>query len=129
MKKCKLILAVGIMILACVGCGTKGAVDKQAEGPAAFAEQIQTAVAAKDLEALADLCAYPLAVNGEVVESRDALMELGNDVIFTEERCTVIEAVDVSALEETKAGFIMGDATPNIIFNSVDGKLGISGIN
>lgn len=56
-------------------------------------------------------------------------MELGSDVLFTEERCAVIEAVDVSALEETQAGFIMGDATPNIIFQSVDGKLGITGIN
>ena len=95
----------------------------------AFAEQIQAAMTDQDLEALADLCAYPLAVNGEVVESREAFMELGVDVIFTEERCAVIAAVDISALEETKAGFIMGDATPNIIFQSVDGKPGITGIN
>ncbi len=103
--------------------------EKGAGGEAAFAEQIQAAMADQDLEALADLCAYPLAVNGEVVESREAFMELGVDVIFTEERCAVIAAVDVSALEETKAGFIMGDATPNIIFQSVDGKPGITGIN
>ncbi len=95
----------------------------------AFAEQIQAAMADQDLEALADLCAYPLAVNGEVVESREAFMELGVDVIFTEERCAVIAAVDVSTLEETKAGFIMGDATPNIIFRPADGKPGITGIN
>lgn len=50
-------------------------------------------------------------------------------VIFTAERCAVIAAVDVSALEETMAGVIMGDATPNIIFKSVDGALGITGIN
>lgn len=94
-----------------------------------FAKEIQAAVAGKDMEALANLCSYPLAVNGEVVESKDAFMELGEDVIFTEERCEVIAAVDVSVLEETMAGVIMGDATPNIIFNSVDGKLGITGIN
>lgn len=104
--------------------------EKGAEGEvAAFAEKIQTATADKDLEALADLCAYPLAVNGEVVETKEAFMELGADVIFTEERCAVIAAVDVSALEETNAGVIMGDATPNIIFKSVDGELGIAGIN
>lgn len=96
---------------------------------AAFAEQIQEAVAAKDMEALADLCSYPLAVNGEVVDNKDAFMELGTDVIFTEDRCSVVEKVDVSALEETMAGVVMGDATPNIIFKSVDGKLGITGIN
>ena len=41
----------------------------------------------------------------------------------------MIEAVDVSILEETMAGVVMGDAVPNIIFKSVDGKLGITGIN
>lgn len=96
---------------------------------AAFAEQIQTATAGKDMEALADLCSYPLAVNGEVVDNKDAFMALGEDIIFTEERCTVIAAVDVSSLEETMAGVIMGEATPNIIFKSVDGELGITGIN
>lgn len=164
MKKWKLILAAGMVILACVGCGAQQADDKQTEEipvtevettgdqteseveekndnyedleekgsageTAEFAEKIQTAVAAKDMEALADLCSYPLAVNGEVVESKDAFMELGSDVIFTEERCAVIESVDISNLEETMAGVIMGDATPNIIFKSVDGKLGITGIN
>lgn len=96
---------------------------------AAFAEKIQTAVADKDIEALADLCIYPLAVNSEVIENRDAFIALGEDVIFTEERCAVIAAVDISTLEETKAGIIMGDATPNIIFKLVDGELGITGIN
>lgn len=160
MKKWKLILLAGIMILACAGCGageTENATtsedvsasevqteseaeeknddynDLEEKGDigetAAFAEKIRTAVADKDMEALADLCSYPLAVNGEVVESRDAFMELGEDVIFTQERCDVIAAVDVSTLEETKAGVVMGDATPNIIFKSVDGKLGITGIN
>ncbi len=56
-------------------------------------------------------------------------MALGADTIFTEERCAVIAAVDVSAMEETMAGVIMGDATPNIIFKSVDGELKITGIN
>lgn len=96
---------------------------------AAFAEQVQAAVAAKDMEALAGLSAFPLAVNGEVVESEEAFMALGADTIFTDERCAVIAAVDISALEETMAGVVMGDATPNIIFKSVDGELKITGIN
>ncbi len=95
----------------------------------AFAGEIQTAVSDKDIEALADLCIYPLAVNGEAVESKEDFLKQGKDVIFTEERCAAIMAVDVSTLEETMAGIIMGDATPNIIFQSVDGKLGITGIN
>ena len=56
-------------------------------------------------------------------------MELGEDVICTEERCAAIAAVDIATLEETMAGVVMGDATPNIIFKSVDGQLGIAGIN
>ena len=104
--------------------------EKGAEGETAvFAEQIQAAMAEKDLDALAKLCAYPLAVNGEAVENEEAFMALGADTIFTEERCAVIAAVDVSAMEETMAGVIMGDATPNIIFKSVDRELKITGIN
>ena len=104
--------------------------EKGAEGDtAAFAEQIQTAMAAKDMDAIAGLCSYPLAVNGEAVESEEAFMALGADTIFTDERCAVIAAVDISALEETMAGVVMGDATPNIIFKSVDGELKITGIN
>lgn len=95
----------------------------------AFAEKIKSAMADKDLEALADLCSYPLAVNGEVIEDKDAFLALDADTVFTEERCAVIAGVDDSALEETMAGVIMGDATPNIIFKSVDGNLGITGIN
>ena len=86
-------------------------------------------VAAKDMEGLAKLCAFPLAVEGEVVASEEDFMALGADTVFTEERCEVIKAVDLSALEETMAGVIMGDATPNIIFKSVDGELCITGIN
>ena len=165
MKQWKLILAAGIMIFACVGCGSQkeenvtpvedtAVIEEQTKNEqteseieekngnyddleekgdsgeaAAFAKKIQDAVSAKDMEAVADLCAYPLAVNGEVIENRDAFMELGADAVFTEERCAVIGAVDTSALEETMAGVIMGDATPNIIFKSVDGELGITGIN
>lgn len=165
MKKWKMLLAAGMLVLACAGCGKQEAesvsqpendtVNEAQEGSAqteaeveekndnyddleekgengeiaAFAEMIQSAVADKDMEALADLCSYPLAVNGEVVENRDAFIALGSDVIFTEERCAVIADTDVSALEETMAGVIMGDATPNIIFKSVDGDLRITGIN
>ena len=122
MKKWKILLAVGAMIFACAGCGTRQTESAAGGGDsAAFAEQIKEAVADKDMDALAELC--------EVIETREAFMELGADVIFTEERCAVIEAVDVSALEDTMAGVIMGDGTPNIIFKSVDGELGITGIN
>ncbi|MCM1268136.1 MAG: hypothetical protein NC302_09545 [Bacteroidales bacterium] len=172
MKKWKLVLIMGAMIFACVGCGgeeaepttemsaveiqavSDPAIDMQTESVptkdeveakndnyedleekgklgenAVFAEQIQAAFAGKDMEALAELCSYPLVVNGEVIEDKEAFLALGADAVFTEERCAVIEAVDASTMEETMAGVIMGDATPNVIFKAVDGKLGITGIN
>ncbi len=164
MKKWKILLLAGMLMIACVGCGKQeadnagasnaSANDAQNESEPAeseveekndnyndleekgdngeiaeFAEKIQAAVADKDLEALAGLCSFPIAVNGEVVEDKEAFMALGEDVIFTEERCAVIAAVDISTLEETMAGVILGDAVPNIIFKSTDGQLGITGIN
>ncbi len=165
MKKWNILLAAGMLIFSCAGCGrqeveivtpteketvneaqaeseqTEAEVEEKNDNYtdleekgesgeiAAFAEKIQNAAANKDMEALADLCSYPLAVNGEVVENRDDFLALGEDVIFTEERCAVVADTDIAALEETMAGIIMGDATPNIIFKSVDGNLGITGIN
>ena len=173
MKKWKLILITGGLILSCAGCGEKddinvlvssndsiesaesndadedaavnGAAEEEVEtkneaaadldsktvqgDTAAFAEQIKMAVADRDLAALADLCSYPLAVDGEVIENKDSFMELDEGIIFTDERCAVIEAVDTSVLEDTMAGIIMGEGTPNIVFKSVDGALGITGIN
>ena len=81
------------------------------------------------MEALADLCSYPLAVEGEAVENRDSFMELDEGMIFSEERCAAIEAVDTSALEAAMAGVVMGENTPNIVFKAVDGTLGITRIN
>ena len=56
-------------------------------------------------------------------------MELDEGMIFSEERCAAIEAVDTSALEAAMAGVVMGENTPNIVFKAVDGTLGITGIN
>ena len=126
------------MVLACAGCGTQetesteqsdnfSAVDVYTVGEGTKSEVEEKKDDYED--------AGQKEAGGEVaefaglIESRDAFMALGSDVIFTEERCAVIEAVDVTTLEETMAGIIMGDATPNIIFKSVDGKLGITGIN
>lgn len=128
MKNWKLLVITAMIILACVGCSAQKGKSENGDATA-FAQKIQSAMADKDLEALANLCSYPLAVNGDVVENKEAFLALGEDVVFTEERCAVIAAVDVQALEETMAGVIMGDATPNIIFQSVDGNLGITGIN
>ena len=101
---------------------------------AAFAEQIQTAVADKDLEALADLAAYPLYVGfadgGQSVESRDEFIALGADRIFTEELLSEIAGADPEGLEASMAGFSLSTSgRPNVIFGVVDGRLAIVGMN
>lgn len=68
------------------------------EAVTAFAEQIQAAVAEKNLEALADLASYPLYIGfsdgGESVESREDLIALEADRIFSEELVSEIAGAD-----------------------------------
>lgn len=101
---------------------------------AAFAEQIKAAVASKDIEALADLAAYPLYVGfsegSEDVRSKDEFIALGADRVFTDALLSSIAAADTSALSPSMAGFALSDGdTANIIFGVRDGSLAISGIN
>ncbi len=104
------------------------------EDAVAFAKKIQAAVANEDLEALADLTHYPVYVSiadGSVIESKEDLIALGADKIFTDEMKDSIANAGLSDLSPSMAGFTLystGDA-PNMIFSVQDGKLGISGMN
>ena len=104
------------------------------EDAAAFAKKIQDAVAAEDLDALADLVNYPVYValgDGSVIETREDLIALGADKIFTPELKDSMANAEMSELSTRKAGFTLystGDC-PNITFNVQNGVLGISGIN
>lgn len=104
------------------------------EDAVAFAEKIQAAVADENLEALADLANYPVYValgDGSIIESKDDLIALGADNIFTKEMKASIASANLSDLSASMAGFTLystGDA-PNITFNVQNGVLGISGIN
>lgn len=104
------------------------------EAVTAFAEQIQAAVAEKDLEALADLASYPLYIGfsdgGESVESREDLIALEADRIFSEELVSEIAGTDPGGLAPSKAGFALSaSGRPNVVFSVVDGRLAIVGIN
>lgn len=104
------------------------------EDAVAFAKEIQAAVANEDLEALADLTHYPVYVSiadGSVIESKEDLIALGADKIFTDEMKDSIANAGLSDLSPSMAGFTLystGDA-PNMIFSVQDGRLGISGMN
>lgn len=99
-----------------------------------FASQIVEAVKAKDMNALADLMAYPTYIscvqeNDGIVDSKEAFLALDPAVIFDQSLIDAVSSADLGSLEPLVAGVVIGDDTPNIIFNSVDGKLGITGIN
>lgn len=105
------------------------------EAAAEFGKKVKDAAAAGDLEALADLAAYPLYVGfpegGETIESREELVGLGADRIFTEELKNAVAAADEQNLSPSMAGFVLsdGNGTANVIFGVRDGKLSINGIN
>lgn len=100
-----------------------------------FAQKVQLLVASEDLEGLADVTAYPVyigfAEDGQVIESKEELIALGADKIFTPELKTMIAGVDVKNLSASMAGFVMSDDSgkPNITFSMTDGALKIVGIN
>lgn len=104
-----------------------------ADAAKAFAEKIQQAVAAKDLEALADCTAFPVYVGLEqagVVESREDFLALGADAVITDALMQSIQDADLSSFKPSMAGFsIGGQGTANINFGVSGGVLAITGIN
>ena len=100
----------------------------------AFGKAVKEAVAAEDLEALADLVSFPVYVGftdgGSGVGSREEFIALGAERIFTQEMKDSIAGADETDLSPSMAGFVLqsGDG-PNIIFGVVNGKLGIVGVN
>lgn len=99
-----------------------------------FARQVISAITGKDMEALADLVHYPVYVsaleeNGGMVDDKETFLALDPDVIFDAELIAAMEKVDVETLEPVMAGVVLGDEAPNVIVNSMDGELGVMGIN
>ena len=91
-------------------------------------------MAEKNLEALADLASYPLYIGfsdgGESVESREDLIALEADRIFSEELVSELAAAAPGGLAPSKAGFALSaSGRPNVVFSVVDGRLAIVGIN
>ena len=98
-----------------------------------FAGKVKDAAAQKDLEALADLTAFPVYVGlpgVDVVETREDFLKLGADAVFTQVLQESVENADVDNLQPSMAGFSLSDGgTANINFGVVDGVLAINGIN
>lgn len=108
--------------------------DVDGEAAAAFAKEIQSVVADRDLEGLADLMMFPNYVGfqdeGQFVESREEFLDLGAERIFTEELLSEIATADTENLEPSQAGFALSTSgRPNIVFGVYEGHLAIVGIN
>lgn len=104
------------------------------EAAAAFGTRIKDAVAAQDIEALADLASFPLYVGftdeSVNVTSREEFVALGAERIFTPELVDSVGNADVNGLSPSMAGFALSSNDgPNIIFSVVNGALAIQGIN
>lgn len=98
-----------------------------------FAEKVKEAAAQKDLEALAELTAFPVYVglpDAGVVETREDFLNLGAEAVFTDELLESVEKADIENFQPSMAGFSISDGgTANINFGVADGKLAINGIN
>ncbi len=106
---------------------------RSSEAAKAFAEKIKNAAAGKDLEALAELTAFPVYVGlpgVNVVETKEDFLKLGADAVFTDELLESIEKADIDNFQPSMAGFPISDGrTASINFGVADGVLAINGIN
>ncbi|MBS6645966.1 MAG: hypothetical protein KH366_20510 [Clostridiaceae bacterium] len=92
-----------------------------------FAERIQDLVSKKDLNALAELCDYPLFLNGEEIEDKDAFLKLDAGQFFSDELLKSISDADPSSLEIFGAGAALG-GSQTFFINEINGELGITSI-
>ncbi len=99
-----------------------------------FAEKIKEAAAQKDLEALAELTAFPVYVglpDVDIVETKEEFLNLGAEAVFTDELLESIKMADIENFQPSMAGFPIsgGEGLASINFSVVDGVLAINGIN
>ncbi len=100
-----------------------------------FGRSVKEAVAAKNLEKLADMTAFPVYIGfedgGISVESKEEMTALGEEKIFTQEWMDSIAQADETALSPSMAGFVLTgeNGGSNIVFGMRDGELAVSGIN
>ena len=98
-----------------------------------FAEKVKDAAVQKDLEALAELTAFPVYVglpDVGVVETREDFLNLGAEAVFTDELLESVKNADIDNFQPCMAGFPISDGRiASINFSVVDGVLAINGIN
>ena len=109
-----------------------GTSDADAEEIKAFAEKIQKAVADKDMDALAELCSYPMNIsiseeNVTEIADKDTFMKIEPEKVFTEGFIKEIADTDIDNLEEYGVGILLGNEN-SIAFNKIDDEFKITSI-
>ena len=104
------------------GAAESEAGDKDIE---AFAELVQEAVADRDMEALADLAAFPLnleTADGEKMTfaDRNEFLKQNPDLIFGDDLMVAIAGVDTATLEANADGVTMGEENPHIRYKKTE---------
>ena len=104
------------------GAAEAEAGDKDIE---AFAELVQEAVADRDMEALADLAAFPLnleTADGEKMTfaDRNEFLKQNPDLIFGDDLMVAIAGVDTATLEANADGVTMGEENPHIRYKKTE---------
>lgn len=98
-----------------------------------FAEKVQDVTAQKDLEALAELAAFPIYVglpDAGLVETKEDFLKLGAEAVFTDELLESVEKADLENFKPCMAGFPISDGRiASISFGVVDGVLAVIAIN
>ena len=99
----------------------------------AFAAEIQDTVSGRDLEALAELCDFPISVTMQdgtslTVNSREDFITLGKESVFTRSLVHEIGIADPAGQQIYGNGIVMGNRN-NIIFNRMHGSLAVTGFN
>lgn len=99
-----------------------------------FAEEVVGAITSKDMNALAELMHYPVYIsfvkeNDGVVNDKESFLALDPEMVFDSALIEAAEAADLTTLEPSMAGVVIGEDTPNVIINSSEGQLGIVGMN
>lgn len=103
-----------------------------------FAKKIQKAVAAQDMEALAELMTFPNYISSYeekdgMVDTKEEFLQISKDRIFTRELMDSIANADIDHWEASMAGFVLvskdNNTAPSISFGISGGELKITGFN
>lgn len=102
----------------------------QGESPEDFAAKVRSAISLKDMEMLSLLIQYPFKVDENTVAANEKeFMELGQEMVITEELARGIEDTNTVPILEVESGYMIGEEQYNIWFALTEEGYKITGMN